>query len=117
MDGAFYYDQYLKIKRSFINADLFYVHTRTGIFSNMMITEMPHEESPAQYDTIAVALKLVEVLLVEAQFAPLPASKVKDPTNQSTKDKGIANSKTASPESTAKVKKSAAASLYDWGAS
>ena len=94
MDGAFYYDQYLKIKKAFLNADLFYVHTRTGIYDNMMIVDMPHEENPAQFDTISVGIKLTEVQFVEAQFLPLPPQKVKTATNQSTKDKGISNAKT-----------------------
>lgn len=93
MEGAAYYDQYTKIKQAFVKGDLFSIHTKTGIYKNMMIVQIPHQESPDQYDTITMSLTLKEVIFVTAQFQPLPASKVKTSTNQSTKDKGQVQTK------------------------
>lgn len=109
MDGAYYYDQYLKLKKSFLAGELFYIHTRTGIFPNMMFVDIPHEENAAKYDTIEVPVKMLEVKFVEPQFAPLPESKVKEPTNQSTKNKGISSAATPSAGSEATVKRTSAA--------
>lgn len=113
MDAATYRDQYQQIKSAYLAGELFYLHTRTGIYPNMMITDIPHDETPDIFDTIALALKLREVQFVTAQFLPLPPRKVADKTSQSTKDRGQLQSKEPTAEQTSKVKKSAAASAWD----
>lgn len=119
MSAAYYQDQYAQIKTAYLAGELFYLHTRTGIYSNMMITDIPHDETPEMFDTITMALKLREVQFVTAQFLPLPPRKVSDKTSQSTKDRGQINGKDPTAEQSAKVKKSAAASAWDsvWPAS
>lgn len=95
MDGAYYVDQYAQIKTAMIKAELFYVHTKTGAYKNMMITDIPHEETPENFDTIIMSLKLKEVILVSASYEPLPPRKVAQKTNSSTKDRGQVNGKDA----------------------
>lgn len=79
---------YGRIRQAFKNRDLFTVQTFTGLYQNQLIQAMPHEEDPALADAIAIALKLKEVQIVEAQYLSLPASKVRNPANASTVDKG-----------------------------
>lgn len=95
MNGAVYQSQYREIKQAFIAGELFTVSTKVGKFANMMITDIPHEETPDMADTITVAMKLLEVKFVEAQFLPLPPAKVENKANASTADKGQLNAKDA----------------------
>ena len=119
MNAAYYQDQYAQIKAAYLTGELFYLHTRVGVFANMMITDIPHDETPEMFDTITMALKLRKVQFATAQFLPLPARKVSDKTSQSTKQRGQTNGKEPNTEQAGKVEKSAAASAWDsvWPAS
>lgn len=79
---------YNRIRQAFTGRTLFSVQTSTGLYQNQIIQSMPHEEDPALADAIAIALKLKEVQIVEAQYIALPARKVRNPANASTVDKG-----------------------------
>lgn len=83
-----YRDVYQRIRQSFKNRDLLVVQTKTGVYDNLVIQSVPHEEDPEQFDTIAIALKLREVQFVAAQFAQLPPKAVRNPANSSKVDKG-----------------------------
>lgn len=83
-----YTNVYEQIKSLFKNRTLLTVATRTAQYSNMIISDMPHDEDPELFDVIALALKLKEVQFVTAQFAALPASKVADKSNASTVNRG-----------------------------
>mgnify|MGYP000882829430 FL=1 len=111
LDADVYYDQYQQMKQAMKAATLFYIGTRTGIYRNMMITDIPHEESPDQYDTITVNIKFKEVQLVTATFEPLTARKVQNKDNASTKDRGQQNSKTPTDAKKAQAEQSW---LKDW---
>lgn len=79
---------YDEIEQLYLNGTLLTVQGRTKTFRNMLIEKMPHDEDPALFDVIALALSLHEVQFVTATFGKLPASKVKKPTNASTVDRG-----------------------------
>jgi hypothetical protein len=82
---------YEEIKKYFNNATLLTVQTRTSNYANMLIQELPHGEVPEVFDAIVMNLSFKEVLFVEAQFSTLPAKKVANPANASTKDRGQLN--------------------------
>lgn len=113
MKAATYAAQYGQIRAAFISGELFYVHTRTGVYKNMMITDIPHEESPEMFDTITMALKMREVQFVTAQFLPLPPRKVESKPNQSTKDRGQIQGKTPTTEQAGAVT-ARKSSLSEW---
>jgi hypothetical protein len=79
---------YGQIRRAFTSRTVLVVQTWTGLYQNMLIQSMPHEEEPALADAIAIALKLKEVQIVEAQYASLPARRVRNPANASTVNRG-----------------------------
>lgn len=83
-----YRDVYERIRQSFLNRDIVLVQTKTALYDNMIIQSMPHEEEPELFDTIALALKLRHVQIVQAQFAKLPPRAVRNPSNASTVDRG-----------------------------
>jgi hypothetical protein len=65
MIGAeFYSEVYQQIRNAFINATKLMAQTRTGVYRNMIVMNMPHQEEPDMYDSIMLSLQLREVLFV-----------------------------------------------------
>lgn len=81
-------DDYAQIRGLYERAELLTVLTRTGAYSNMLISGMPYEEDPSLFDTVPLALRLRAVVLVQAQFQALPERQVANPRDASTKRKG-----------------------------
>jgi hypothetical protein len=59
-----YQDTYRQIRQFYLSATLLIVQTKSGVYYNQLISSMPHEENPDQYDALALALTLKQ-----AQFA------------------------------------------------
>jgi len=83
-----YRNVYERIRQTFINREIVLVQTKTALYDNMIIQSIPHDEEPELFDTIALALKLRHVQIVQAQFAKLPPRSVRNPANASTVDRG-----------------------------
>jgi hypothetical protein len=79
-----YQDTFQQIRDAFQQLTVLSVQTKARTYDNMLIEEMPHDEEPEMYDTVTVGLKLLEAKFVQAQYAQLPASKVKKKSNSST---------------------------------
>ncbi len=62
--SEFYNSVYVQMRNSFIAADKLSVQTRTGVYNNMIIADMPHTEDTEIYDAIVMALKLREVIFI-----------------------------------------------------
>lgn len=95
--GEEYPDTYGRIKSLFLGTELLIVQTKTGSYPNMMIVEMPHDETTDVFDGVPMALKLREVQLVTAQFQALPPAAVQSPRNASTVKRGEQTGKTETP--------------------
>lgn len=93
-----YEDTYSSITQYFNNAIKLSVKTKAAIFSNMIITELPHEENSDYYDSLLINLKLKEVIIVNSESIIAPAN----PNRASTIKKGIVESKEAEPAQTTK---------------
>ena len=81
-------DTFQQIRDNYSALTPLYVQTKAASYPNMFIEELPHEESPEMFDTISVALKLTEVIFVQAQYQQLTTAQVKDPANASTSATG-----------------------------
>jgi hypothetical protein len=88
LQSADYRDVYQNIRQLFLNADLLVVQTKSGVYDNQLISAMPHEEDPAQYDAITMALTLKQAQFVTPQFSGLPPRAVRNPANASTAKRG-----------------------------
>lgn len=97
-----YRDVYEQVRNSFNNGDSVIIQTRASTYENMMLMDMPHEESPDNIDTLIMNLKYKEVLEFNTQFLPLPASAVKNKTKQSTKNRGQQKGSTPANEASQK---------------
>lgn len=100
MAGEDYRDTYNQVKDLYNRAALLVVQTRSGSYSNMLISAMPHDESPDSYDTINMSLRLREAILVTVQFQALPPRAVAQQRNTSTVRRGQQTG-TAEPSATA----------------
>lgn len=88
-----YRSVYQQIRQLYLDATLLTVQTKTATYENMLISEMPHDEDPDQFDSVILALRMKEVDFVTATFGTLPASKVANPVNASTTQSGEKQSK------------------------
>lgn len=79
-----YRSLYQEINKSWLNTELFYIHTRAGIYKSMALAAMPHEENPEQADVLAMVLRFKEVKLVATQYQVLSNKNVARPADQST---------------------------------
>ena len=87
-----YRSVYQQIKQLRDSATLLTVVTWAGRYDNQLISDFPHEEDPAMYEVLSVALKTKEVLFAKSQSTIVP----RDPSKSSTKDKGNQQTKDAS---------------------
>lgn len=80
---------YNELFKLYKKTDLLSVSTKTGVYDNMVIEAMPHDETPDMMDEVAIAVRLKEVKLAKTQTtAALPASKVSSAKDQTAVDKG-----------------------------
>jgi len=86
-----YPDVYQTIRQYYLNATLLTIQTKTGIYENQLISSMPHEEDPAQFDAVSLALSFKQVQFVTAEFGIVPAQ----PSNSTTVDRGTQQGTTA----------------------
>lgn len=77
------YDQYSQIKNLYVAGTLLSVQTRTGVYGNMLIEDLPHEETPDMFDAITIELHMKEVLFFPAPSTFQPADAANDDTVQS----------------------------------
>jgi hypothetical protein len=90
---------YQQIGQIFILATLLSVQTRADVYDQLIITEMPHEESPDRIDKLLLSLRLKQVLFATSQYIALPANTVANPADSSTTDRGTQNGKQQPPGS------------------
>lgn len=93
-----YVDAYNQVRKSFLNAELLTVQTKTARYSNMLIDAMPHDEDPATFDTITMGLSLREVKIARAKTGVIPLGTSKNANNSSTENAGQKQPKSAAAD-------------------
>jgi hypothetical protein len=93
-----YKNTYKLIKQIFLQGELLTVQTKADVYTNLLISSIPHEENPEMYDAILLAIKLKEALFVTPQFGVVP----KKASNSNTVDRGNQQGKEASTANTTK---------------
>ena len=94
-----YRSVYQQIKDIYLAGRLLTVQTRTATHQNMLIQQLPREESPDVFNGISVALRLKEANFVVAQFGSLPASSVANKSQSSTVARGQQQTTDTTPPS------------------
>lgn len=88
-----YQNVYETIKGYYLQGTLIVVQTRSGVYQNLLIEKMPHEEDPMMYDVLTLALGLKEVIFTTAQYGVVP----KNPKNSTNVSRGTQQGTTATP--------------------
>ena len=83
ISAEFYNSVYVQIRNAYLSSTLLSVQTRTGVYKNMIIVDMPHEEKSEAFDAVTMGLRLEEVIfavpnsvtgvLAPANFVPVDA--------------------------------------------
>ncbi len=82
-----YRSTYAALRSTFKAGTLLTIRTRTGSYPNMVITDLPHEETPDAFDAVAIRLRLREARFVSPKTG-LSQSQVKNPSQASTANRG-----------------------------
>ena len=86
------------IKQTYTNRDLITVQTRTDVYADMIVTDIPQEQSGAAMDAVTLDIRLSEWREVVPEYGELTQAKVAKP-EQSTQ------AKVAKPEQSSTVKR------------
>lgn len=81
-------DVFETLRQAWLDGKELIVQTKVRSYPNMMIAEMPHEETPDQGDSVPVAIRLQEVAVITPEFGLLPPRKVANTAQASTTKKG-----------------------------
>jgi hypothetical protein len=84
MYGFDYKQVYQQVKQKFKSQTQLIVQTKTDDYENMYIQAIPHEESPDNFDSVIMALKLYETKIAGTVVAFVPAIK----TDSDTQNRG-----------------------------
>lgn len=98
VEGYDYQRAYRNIQNAYKNGKMFQIQTRIGFYQNMVITAIPHEETPATYDLLSVNVTFMQVFIAKTQIGD-NASAPKD-TNTVTSGTIQGNTPTATQTST-----------------
>lgn len=82
-----YRSTYAAIRQTFKSGTLLTVVTRTGSYPNMVISDLPHDETATEFDAITIRLRLREANFVTPKTG-LSSDQVKDPKQASTVNRG-----------------------------
>ena len=90
VNSTFYAATYSQIRQAFINATPLSVKTRVGVYSNMIIADMPHEEDAEMFDAITIGLHLKQVIyIVPGSNSPTQNFQPLAPANSNTVASGL----------------------------
>lgn len=94
--GATFESDFQTLRQLYLAGTLLTIQTRTGAYENMVIGELPHEESSRVFDGVAVRLVLKEARIVQAEYGELSQNSVENPTHASTVKRGAQQTTAAS---------------------
>ena len=76
------------IKQTYTNRDLVTVQTRTDVYADMIVTEIPQEQTGAATDAVTLDIRLSEWREVVPEYGELTQAKVAKPEQSSTVRRG-----------------------------
>lgn len=98
-----YRSTYALLRSTFNAGTLLTIRTRTGSYPNMIITDLPHEETADVFDGIAIRLRLREARFVTPKTG-LSKEQTKDAKQSSTTNRGSQQTSSANASTTAKAR-------------
>jgi hypothetical protein len=102
-----------QLRNAFIDGRNLIVQTKVRSYSDMMIIEMPHDETPEYGEAVPVTVKLQELRVVKPEFGTLPPSRVANKKQASTVSKGNQQSTTAPADGSTQRRASVAYGIFN----
>lgn len=97
-----YRSTYAAIRATFNAGTLLTIRTRTGSYPNMVISDLPHDETADEFDAISIRLRLREARFASPKTG-LSQDQVKDPKQASTAARGTQQTSGANASTSAKA--------------
>lgn len=86
------------LKQTYLERKLVTVQTKTDVYANMLVEEIPHEQDAGMTDGVTVTVKLVEWLEVKPEYGELTPKKVAQPHQSDTVKRGSQATSEVPPE-------------------
>jgi hypothetical protein len=86
LNDADYRATYNEIRSLFLAGTILTVQTKTGIYRNMLIAAMPHEEAAERFDAVTLTLTLKEITLITPEYTM--AYRPQNPAQADTAERG-----------------------------
>lgn len=86
------------LKQTYLERKLVTVQTKTDVYADMLVEEIPHEQDAGMTDGVTVDVRLVEWREVAPEYGELTAKKVAQPWQSDTVKRGSQASSEAPPE-------------------
>lgn len=88
---------HIELRKLYLTATKLIVQTRVDTYAFMVLTEIPHDETPDVADGITVKVRLREAVFVDAVYGGLAPAQVKAKPKASTLKKGTQQTTAAPP--------------------
>lgn len=86
------------LKQTYLEHKLVTVQTKTDVYTNMLVEEIPHEQDTGMTDGVTVSVKMVEWQEVTPEYGELTPKKVAQPRQSDTVKRGSQATSEAPPE-------------------
>lgn len=86
------------LKQTYLEHKLVTVQTKTDVYTNMLVEEIPHEQDTGMTDGVTVSVKMVEWLEVKPEYGELTPKKVAKPRQSDTVKRGSQATSEAPPK-------------------
>ena len=94
-----YRSTYAALRQTFKAGTLLTIRTRTGSYPNMVITDLPHDETPDEFNAISIRLRLREARFVTPKQG-LASDQVANQSQSSTQNRGTQQTSAAGASTT-----------------
>ena len=84
-----------ELRKYFLNSTPLSVHDVSGVYNNMVITDMPHETTAKTAGRLVFNVPMEEVVVVAPVYVKLPKEQVKAKKHASTVPAGVKQGKTS----------------------
>lgn len=86
------------LKQTYLENKLVTVQTKVGVYADMVVEEIPHDEDAGMTDGVTVDVRLVEWREVVPEYGELTMNKVAQPRQSDTVKRGSQATSEATPE-------------------
>lgn len=86
------------LKQTYLERNLVTIQTKTDVYTNMLVEEIPHEQDSGMTDGVTVNVRMVEWREVAPEYGELTINKVANPNQSDTVNRGSQATSEASPE-------------------